>query len=101
MKTIVEKIKSQIPKEYNGLYCRKSQQMYIPFMEIGIECLIRDISQINLFFEIILKLIEIEVLEIREVSEILGVTFDVAKEAIVDMVEGDYISVSEIGRAHV
>lgn len=95
MKKIIEKVKSQIPKDSNGFLFRKSQCLYIPYMEIGVECLIRDISEINLFFETILKLIEIDVREIGEISNILGVTFDVAKEAVVDMVDGNYISVSE------
>lgn len=95
MKKIIEKVKSQIPKDSNGFFFRKSQCLYIPYMEIGVECLIRDISEINLFFETILKLIEIDVREIGEISNILGVTFDVVKEAVVDMVDGNYISVSE------
>lgn len=95
MKKIIEKVKSQIPKYYSGFSFRKSQDLYIPYMEIGIECLIRDISEINLYFETILKLIEIEVKDVHEISNILGVSFEITKEAVVDMVEDDYVSVSE------
>lgn len=91
---ILNTIKSQIPKEVNGFFCIKTQEILIPHMEIGIECLIHDISELNLFFETILKLVEIEVKEISSIARILGVSFDTVKEAVVDMVSGDYISVS-------
>ncbi len=94
MKKILDTIKSQIPKEINGFFCIKTQEVLIPHMEIGIECLIHDISDLNLFFETILKLVEIEVKEINSISHILGVSVDTVKEAVVDMVSSDYISVS-------
>ena len=95
MNKIIKNIKSQIPKYQSGFSFRKSQNIFIPYLEIGIECLIRDISEINLFFETVLKLIEIEVKDISEISRVLGVSFEVTKEAIVDMVEGGYVGVSE------
>jgi len=94
MEKILNTIKSQIPSEVNGFFCIKTQEILIPHMEIGIECLIHDISELNLFFETILKLVEIEVKEIGSIAHILGVSFDTVKEAVVDMVSGDYISVS-------
>lgn len=95
MKRIIRNIKDQIPKYQNGFSFRKSQELFIPYLEIGVECLIRDVSEINLFFETILKLIEIEVKDVSEISKILGVSFEITKEAIVDMIEGDYVGVSE------
>lgn len=95
MKKILEKVKSQIPKDINGFSCIKTQEVFIPYLEIGIECLIRDISDMNLFFESILKLVEIEIKDIKKISHILGVSFEIVKEAIVDMVSGEYINVSE------
>ena len=94
MEKILNTIKSQIPKEVNGFFCIKTQEILIPHMEIGIECLIHDISELNLFFGTFLKLVEIEVKEISSIARILGVSFDTVKEAVVDMVSGDYISVS-------
>lgn len=94
MKKIIENIKAQIPKYQEGFSFRKSQEIFIPYLEIGVECLIRDISNINVFFETILKLIDIEVNDIFEISQILGVSFDITKEVVVDMVEGRYIYVS-------
>lgn len=95
MRRIIEKVKSQIPKDINGFSFIKTQELFIPYMEIGVECLIRDISEINLFFETILNLVEIDVKDIQEISDILGVTFDITKEAVVDMYEGGYLNVSE------
>lgn len=95
MKKIIEDIKSHLPDELNGFSFRKSQEVYIPYLELGIECLIRDVSELNLFFETILKLVDINVRQISDISKILGVSFEVVKETIVDMVEGDYLGVSE------
>lgn len=64
-------------------------------MNITIECLTRKTSELNLFFESILKLIDISVKDINEIAKILGVSYGVVKEAVVDMVRIDYIYVSE------
>lgn len=95
MKKIIENIKAQISTYQNGFSFRKSQDIFIPYLEIGIECLIRDVSNINLFFDTILKLIDIEVKDIYEIAQILGVSFEIIKEVVVDMVEGRYVYVSE------
>ena len=52
-------------------------------------------QEINLFFEIRLKLIDIEVADIYEISAIMGVEFKLLKEAIVDMIEQKYIITSQ------
>lgn len=95
MHKIIDILKNKLPEQQSGFVCRKSQDVYIPYLEIGIECLIRDVSEINLFFETILKLIELEINDISEIATILGISFEIVKEAIVDMVEADYIGVSE------
>ncbi|MBC3899785.1 MAG: hypothetical protein CVU99_13460 [Firmicutes bacterium HGW-Firmicutes-4] len=95
MDKLIDSIKSQIPVDVDGFSCIKTQNILIPYMEIGIECLIRNISNLNLFFETILKLIEIQVNDILEITDILGVTYDITKEAIVDMVALNFISISE------
>lgn len=48
-----------------------------------------------MFFETILKLIDIEVSDIYEISAIMGVEFKLLKESIVDMIEQKYIITSE------
>lgn len=92
---IIDYIKQSSPKQLSGFICIKKQEILMPYMEIGINCLTRNISELSLFFETILKLIELEVKGISEISEVLGISTSITKEAVVDMVALDYISVSE------
>lgn len=91
MKNLISDVKRNTPKSIPGYYYLKTQNIYIPFMKTTIECLIRKISELNLFFESILKLIDISVKDINEIAKILGVSYSVVKEAIIDMVSIDYI----------
>ena len=95
MNTLLQKIKDEIPLSINEFSYIKDQEIYIPFLEIGIECLVRNISDINLFFETILKLVSIGIVDIPEMSDALGISYEISKEAIVDMIADDYISVAE------
>jgi len=95
MKNLIEDIKRHTPKSIPGYYYLKTQSIYIPFMKITVECLTRKISELNLFFESILGLIELSVVDINEIADILGVSYSVVKEAIIDMVSIDYIYASE------
>lgn len=67
----------------------------MPFTKVTLECLTRKTSELNLFFESILKLIEISVTDINDIADILGVSYSIVKEAIIDMVNVDYIYTSE------
>lgn len=97
MNNLLKYVKTQIPKEIDGFTCIKTQDIFIPYLDIGIECLIRDISDISLFFETILKLVEVGVTNISEIAYLLGVTEEVINQVIVDMVSSnnDYVNVSE------
>ena len=95
MKKILNYIESRLPNDIEGFQCIKTQKILIPYMEIGIEVLTRDISDIGMFFENILSLVEVGIKEINEIGLILGVDFEIVKEAVVDMAEGDYVVVSE------
>lgn len=95
MKNLINDVKRNTPKSMPGYYYLKTQNIYIPFMEITVECLIRKISELNLFFESILKLIDISVKDINEIAKILGVSYSIVKEAIIDMVSIDFIYASE------
>ncbi len=95
MQKIIEYIKAEMPEQMPGFKCIKSQEILIPYMEIGVECLVKNITNLNLIFETILKLIDIQVNDINDISDILGVTYEFIKEAIVDMVSYDYVTVSE------
>ncbi len=95
MKNLIDYVKRHTSKIIPGYEYIKTQKVYIPLKKITIECQIRKISELNLFFEIILKLIDISVKKIVEISEILGVSDDIIKEVVVDMVNIDYVFVSE------
>lgn len=95
MKQLVEEVARNLPREIKNFQLIKRQDIYIPYCEIGISCLTREITEINLFFESILKLINIEVTNVYEISEILGVEFKLLKEAIVDMIDQKYIITSQ------
>ncbi|EJU21579.1 hypothetical protein HMPREF1143_0216 [Peptoanaerobacter stomatis] len=95
MKNLIDDVKRHTSKIIPGYEYIKTQKVYIPFKKITIECQIRKVSELNLFFESILRLIEISVKKIVEISEILGVSDDIIKEAVVDMVNINYVFVSE------
>lgn len=94
MKNLIDDVKRHTHRGVSGYYYLKTQKVYIPFMKITIECLTRKITELNIFYESILKLIEISVKDVNEISTILGVSYDVVKEAIIDMVNINYVFVS-------
>lgn len=95
MKNLIETIACKIPHEVQNYHLIKKQDIYIPYCEIGISCLTKDTTEINLFFETILKLLNIGVNEINEIATILGVEYKLIKETIVDMIEQSYVITSE------
>lgn len=95
MKNLIDDVKHSTPKLIPGYTYIKTQNIYIPFMKVTVECLTRKTSELNLFFESILRLIEISVTDINEIAHILGVTYNIVKEAVIDMVGIDYIYTSE------
>jgi len=95
MKQILETIIYGIPKEIKNYHLIKRQDIYIPYCEIGITCLTKDTAEINLFFETILKFIDIGVDDINEIATVMGVEFKLIKEAVIDMIEESYIITSE------
>lgn len=95
MKNLIDDVKRHSPKTFPGYYYIKTQDIYIPYMKITLECLTRKISELNLFFESILKLIDISINDINDISKILGISNIIVKEAIVDMIGINYIYTSE------
>lgn len=95
MRQLVAAVERKLPRQLKNFYLIKRQSIYIPYCEIGITCLTKEVTEINLFFETILKLIDIEVSDVYEISLIMGVEFKLLKETIVDMIEQKYIVTSE------
>ena len=95
MKNLIDNVMRQTPKPIPGYTYVKTQNIYMPFMKVTVECLTRKISELNLFFESILRLVDISVTDINEIAHILGVAYDIVKEAVIDMIGIDYIYTSE------
>ena len=100
MKKIIEQVVANLPKnisakQKNGYTLLKRQKIYIPVHEIGISCLSREVTELNLFFETILKLIDAGICDINEISDILGVDYKILKEVIIDMLVKEFIFTSE------
>lgn len=95
MKRLVEILAKSYPQELKGYHLIKKQDIYIPYYEIGINCLVKEVTEINLFFETILKLVDIKVSDVYEISKIMGIEFKLLKEVIADMADQDYIFPSE------
>ena len=72
MKHVIEAIARDIPKEIKNHQLIKRQDIYIPYREIGIECLTKDTAEINLFYETILKFIYIGVCDTCQIAIIIG-----------------------------
>ena len=69
MKNLIDDVKHSTPKLIPGYTYIKTQNIYIPFMKVTVECLTRKTSELNLFFESILRLIEISVTDINEIAK--------------------------------
>lgn len=95
MKSLIDNVKSHTPRQIPGYTYIKTQNVYIPFMKVTVECLTRRISELNLFFESIMRLVALSVCDISEIADILGVSHSIVKEAVIDMVAIDYIYTSE------
>ncbi len=95
MKKVIQSIIRTIPKNLNGSYLVKSTEIFVPYKEVGIECLTREVTEINLFFESILKFIKIGVQDIDEIAHILGVSYNIIKEVVVDMIDQKYLVTTE------
>ena len=95
MKTLIESIVRELPKEIKNSQLIKRQDIYIPFREIGIECLTKDTTDISLFYEIILKFVDIGIYDINEIALIMGIEYKLIKEVVVDMIENQFISTSQ------
>ena len=91
MKQLVATVVKKLPRELKNYHLIKRQNIFIPYCEIGISCLTKEVTEINLFFETILKLIDIDVSDVHEISSIMGIEFKLLKETIVDMITQRYI----------
>ena len=59
---------------------------------MGVTCLTKEVTEINLFFETILKLVDAGIKDVYEISTIMGIEFKLLKETLVDMIEQMYLT---------
>ena len=64
MKQLVAAVSRKLPRELKNFHLIKRQSIFIPYCEIGITCLTKEVTEINLFFETILKLIDMRYLQL-------------------------------------
>lgn len=91
MKDIIHDVKRSLPKRIDGFEHIKTYNAGIPYALVTLECLTRRITDLNLFFESILRLTELNVNKPEDISFILGVPDNILNEAIADMVSADLI----------
>ena len=95
MKNIINDIKEHTPTHLDGYYYIKTQKKYIPFSELTIHGIEKDVSQLDPFFESVMCLVAEGITSIKHVSEILGIFGGVFDQAVMDMAHTDYVSLSE------
>ena len=95
MKQLIASVARNIPRELKNYHIIKRQDIYIPYCEIGVTCLTKEVTEINLFFETVLKLVDAGIKDVYEISTIMGVEFKLLKETLVDMIEQMYLTTSE------
>lgn len=95
MSELVKSIIKKCPPDIPDFICIKSVDVFFPYAEIGIDCLVRDFSDLSLVFEIVLSLSKLNVCNINEICEIMGLSFNIVKEIVVDLVALDYVTASE------
>ncbi len=88
---IIKDIKKELSLNTDRINLRKKIKLFIPYEEIYIECRVKNNSELNLFFEVVLELIDNGVCEIEEIKEILGISIDLMNEIIVDMYRNEFI----------
>lgn len=95
MKQLITDVTRNIPRELKNYHIIKRQDIYIPYCEMGVTCLTKEVTEINLFFETILKLVDAGIKDVYEISTIMGIEFKLLKETLVDMIEQMYLTTSE------
>lgn len=95
MKNIINDIKNHTPADLDGYYYIKTQKICIPFSNLTIHGIEKDISQLNPFFLSVMQLAAEEITDQGKISGILGMSDDVFNEAVADLAHIDYVSLSE------
>lgn len=95
MNNIINDIKNHTPACLDGYYYIKTQKICIPFSNLTIHGVEKDISQLNPFFLSVMQLADEEINYQGKIAGILGMSDDVFNEAVADLAHIDYVSLSE------
>lgn len=52
MDKVIQSIIRTMPKNVKGLYVVKNTEIFIPYKEVGVECLTKEVTEINLFLKV-------------------------------------------------
>lgn len=91
MINIIKDIKNDISLNNERFDLRKKIKLFVPYEEVYIECRVKNSSELNLFFEVVLDLVKNGVCNIEDIKEILGISIDLMKEIIVDMSRNEFV----------
>lgn len=95
MKSIINDIKDHTPMYFDGYYYIKTQKICIPFSNLTIHGIEKDIFHLDPFFLSVMQLAAEEITDLGRIADILGMSDDVFNEAVADMAHIDYVSPSE------
>lgn len=84
-------LKKLIPPKKEGYRYIKSLKLYIPFRDIGLRVLVRKEQELPLFYEVILKLVSLDINNITEISGLLGVDEDILNNVVGEMSRNELI----------
>ena len=85
MNNIINDIKNHTPACLDGYYYIKTQKICIPFSNLTIHGVEKDISQLNPFFLSVMQLADEEINYQGKIAGILGMSDDVFNEAVADL----------------
>jgi predicted transcriptional regulator len=96
MSNSLERLSTYIFPPNPGYKFVKREKISIPFKEFGINILEKTQTRLSYIYEVILRLIEMGSNNVSEISEILGIDFNIFKEIIAELARSDLISVSDM-----
>lgn len=97
----MEKIEKIVKSKCKDSYSKdkwkfiKDDFIYVPYRNPHFDCLIQDITRLNIFFSSVMKLVEMNIIKIEKIQEILGLDIIVLNEVLVDLVQAKLIHTRE------
>ncbi|MEA4925455.1 MAG: hypothetical protein VB084_09115 [Syntrophomonadaceae bacterium] len=96
MRKSIELIKTMIPPEYPGNSFVKRVKVFVPYKELGINILERSETRLSLVYETVLKLLDLGQKDAVEMSENLGIDFNIFREILAELSFSNLLSSSDM-----